>query len=145
MRFMMIVLPKSYDIEPEPQLFGAMDRYNLKLLKAGILRSMEGLHPPEKGFRVSFKNGKPIVKDGPFTEAKEIVGGYWLIDVKSKAEALKWAKQIPGDKNMLVEVRQAEEFADFSPEIQAAAKNEPAIRGKLEKKTAKKKISKKKK
>ena len=144
MRFMMIVLPKSYDVEPEPELFGAMDRYNLKLLKAGILRSMEGLHPPEKGFRVSFKNGKPVVKDGPFTEAKEIVGGYWLIDVKSRAEALKWAKQIPGNANMVVEVRQAEEFEDFSPEIQAAAKNEPAIRGSLEKtRTAAKKNKKK--
>jgi hypothetical protein len=145
MRFMMIVLPKSYDIEPEPELFGAMDRYNLKLLKAGILRSMEGLHPPEKGFRVSFKNGKPIVKDGPFTEAKEIVGGYWLIDVKSRAEALKWAKQIPGNENMIVEVRQAEDFENFSPEIQAAAKNEPAIRGALEKKSKTAKKTRKKK
>jgi hypothetical protein len=142
---MMIVFPKSYDVEPEPELYGAMDRYNLKALKAGIVRSMEGLHPPEKGFRVSFKNGKPIVKDGPFTEAKEIVGGYWLIDVKSRAEALKWAKNIPGNENMIVEVRQAEEFEDFSPEIQAAAKNEPAIRGALEKKTRKKTSKKRKK
>ena len=144
MRFKMIVLPKSYDVEPEPELFGAMDRYNLKLLKAGILRSMEGLQPPEKGFRVTFKNRKPIVKDGPFTEAKEIVGGYWLIDVKTRAEALKWARQIPGDENMVVGVRQAEAFEDFSPEIQAAAKNEPAIRGKLEKKPTQKKRAKKK-
>ena len=141
MRFMMIVLVKSYDLEaePEPETYGAMDRYNLKALKAGIVRSMEGLHSPEKSFRVSFKKGKPIVKDGPFTEAKEIVGGYWLIDVKNRAEALKWAKQIPGNEHMTVEVRQAEDFEDFSPEIQAAAKNEPAIRGALKKKTRKKK------
>jgi len=141
MRFMMIVVLESYDppAEPTPELYGAMDRYNLELLKAGVVLSMEGLHPPEKGFRISFKNGKPIVKDGPFTEAKEIVGGYWLIDVKAREEALQWAKKIPGNENMIVEVRQAEDFEDFSPEIQAAAKNEPGIRGKLEKKSRPKK------
>jgi hypothetical protein len=138
-RFMMIVIPKSYpaDAMPSPEMAGAMDRYNTELLKAGVVLSMEGLHPPSTGVRVTFKNGKPIVRDGPFTEAKEIVGGYWVIEVKSRAEAIEWARRIPGDENMTVEVRQVQEWDDFTPEVQEAAKNEPAIREALEKKRKK--------
>ena len=138
MRFMMIVIPKGYDTAPKdampaPEMVGAMDRYNAELMKAGVVLSMEGLHPPSTGVRVTFKNGKPILRDGPFAEAKEVVGGFWLINVKSREEAIAWAKKIPGDENMTVEVRQVQEWEDFTPEVQAAAPNEPAIRDALEK------------
>ena len=81
MRFMMIVLPKGYDTAPadampDPEAVGAMDKYNNELLKAGVVLAMEGLHPPSTGVRVTFPGGKPQVKDGPFPEAKEVVGGF---------------------------------------------------------------------
>ena len=138
MRFMMIVIPRGYDTAPKdampsPEMVGVMDRYNAELMKAGVVLSMEGLHPPSTGVRVTFKNGKPVLRDGPFAEAKEVVGGFWLIDVKSKAEAIEWAKRIPGNEDMTVEVRQVQEWDDFTPEVRAAAPNEPAIRETLEK------------
>jgi hypothetical protein len=141
MRFMMIVIPKGYDTAPadampDPETVGEMDKYNNALMKAGIVLAMEGLHPPSTGVRVTFPDGKPAVKDGPFPEAKEVVGGFWLIDVKSKAEAIKWAKKCPGGDDMTLEVRQVQEWEDFTPEVQAAAPNEPAIRKALEKKKA---------
>jgi hypothetical protein len=139
MRFMMIVIPKGYesapaDAMPDAETVGAMDRYNNALLKAGVVLAMDGLHPPSTGVRVTFPGGKPVVKDGPFPEAKEVIGGYWMIDVKSKAEAIKWAKKCPGGDDMTLEVRQVQEWEDFTPEVQAAAPNEPAIRKALEKK-----------
>lgn len=152
MRFMMIVIPKGYDTAPadampDPETVGEMDKYNNALLEAGVVLAMEGLHPPSTGVRVTFPGGKPVVKDGPFPEAKEVVGGFWLIDVKSKAEAIKWAKKCPGGDDMTLEVRQVQEWEDFTPEVQAAAKHEPKIRKALEKKRkagAKKKSAKKK-
>ena len=151
MRFMMIVIPKGYetapaDAMPDAETVGAMDRYNNELLKAGVALAMDGLHPPSTGVRVTFPGGKPVVKDGPFPEAKEVVGGYWMIDVKSKAEAIKWAKKCPGGDDMTIEIRQVQEWEDFTPEVQAAAKHEPKIRKALEKKRkagAKKKTAKK--
>ena len=139
MRVMMIVIPKGYekaksDAMPDPETVGAMDRYNTELMKAGVVLAMDGLHPPSTGVRVTFPGGKPVVRDGPFPEAKEVIGGYWMIDVKSKAEAIDWAKRIPGGDDMMVEVRQVQEWEDFTPEVQAAAPNEPAIRKALEKK-----------
>ena len=139
MRFMMIVIPKGYesapaDAMPDAETVGEMDRYNNELLKAGVVLAMEGLHPPSTGVRVTFPSGKPVVKDGPFPEAKEVVGGFWLIDVKSKAEAIKWARKCPGGDDMTLEVRQVQEWEDFTPEVQAAAKHEPKIRKALEKK-----------
>jgi len=147
MRFMMIVIPKGYDTAPadampDPETVGAMDKYNAALMKAGVVLAMEGLHPPSTGVRVTFPGGKAQVKDGPFPEAKEVVGGFWMIDVKSKAEAIKWAKKCPGGDDMTIEIRQIQEWEDFTPEVQKAAKNEPKIRKTLEKKrkkTAKKK------
>ena len=142
MRFMMIVIPKGYDTAPadampDAETVGAMDKYNAALLKAGVVLAMEGLHPPSTGVRVTFPSGKPVVKDGPFPEAKEVVGGFWLIDVKSKAEAIQWAKKCPGGDDMTIEIRQVQEWEDFTPEVQAAAKNEPKIRKALEKKRKK--------
>ena len=155
MRFMMIVIPKGYDTAPadampDAETVGAMDKYNNALLKAGVVLAMDGLHPPSTGVRVTFPGGKAVVKDGPFPEAKEVIGGYWMIDVKSKAEAVKWAKKCPGGDDMTIEIRQVQEWEDFTPEVQAAAKHEPKIRKALEKKRksagkAKKKTVKKKK
>ncbi len=153
MRFMMIVIPKGYDTAPadampDAETVGAMDKYNNALLKAGVVLAMDGLHPPSTGVRVTFPGGKAVVKDGPFPEAKEVVGGYWMIDVKSKAEAVKWAKKCPGGDDMTIEIRQVQEWEDFTPEVQEAAKHEPKIRKALEKKRkagTKKKAAKEKK
>jgi hypothetical protein len=125
MRFMMIMLPgistDEYDSGPSPEDVAAMTRYNAELEKAGALLALDGLQPPSKGARVSFPGGKASVTDGPFAEAKEIIGGYWLIQAKSKEEAVEWAKRIPANEGDVVEVRQVFEMEDFSPEVQQAA------------------------
>jgi hypothetical protein len=96
-------------------------KYNEALQKAGVLIALDGLHPPSMGARVSFPGGKPIVTDGPFTEAKEVLGGYWMINVKSREEAIAWAKKCPASANEVIEIRQVQEMADFSEEVQKAA------------------------
>ena len=120
MRFMVLMIPGGYlpASELPPDLVGKMMKYNDELMKAGVLLSLDGLHPPEKGARIRFSGGKPTVKDGPFTESKEVLGGYWMIQVKSKAEAIEWAKRVPAQPDDIVEVRQVQEMADFTPEIQ---------------------------
>jgi hypothetical protein len=95
-----------------------MGKYNEQLHKAGVLLALDGLTPPSMGARVTFKGGKSKVTDGPFTEAKEVVGGYWIIQVKSREEALEWASRIPGKDNEMVEVRRMFEITDFDPETQ---------------------------
>jgi len=87
-----------------------------------VLLGLDGLHPPIKGKRVKFAGGKPRVTDGPFTESKELVGGYWMIQVKSKEEAVEWAKRAPMQDGDIIEVRQVQELSEFPPEIQAAAR-----------------------
>ncbi len=89
MRFMMIMIPKGYESAmpgamPDADKVAAMMKYNKSLQMAGVLLALDGLHPPSMGVRVSFAGGKPRVTDGPFTEAKEVIGGYWMIEVKSK-------------------------------------------------------------
>jgi hypothetical protein len=96
-------------------------KYNESLQKAGVLLALDGLHPPSMGARVSFAGGKPKVTDGPFTEAKEVLGGYWMIQVKSKEEAIEWASRCPGGENEIIEIRQVQEFSDFPPDVQEAA------------------------
>jgi hypothetical protein len=133
MRFMMLMIPAGYETAapgamPPADAVAAMMKYNEALKDAGVLITLDGLHPPSMGARVSFTTGTPVVTDGPFTEAKEVLGGYWMIDVKSRAAAIAWAKQCPGDANMTIEIRQVQEWEDFTPEVQAAAKNEPKIR-----------------
>ncbi|HET7765660.1 MAG TPA: YciI family protein [Burkholderiales bacterium] len=142
MRFMMIVIPKGYEkakpgAMPDAKIVAEMSKYNESLQKAGVLLSMEGLHPPSMGARVAFAGGKPKVTDGPFTEAKEVIGGYWMIQVKSKAEALEWAKRAPMPDNEVIEIRQVQEFEDFPADVQKAAAGEPALREQLEKKAKK--------
>jgi len=126
MRFMMLMIPKGYETAkpgamPDAERVAAMMKYNESLQKAGILLAIDGLHPPSMGARVSFAGGKPKVTDGPFAEAKEVIGGYWMIQVKSKEEAIEWATRCPGSDNEVIELRQVQEFADFSAEVQKAA------------------------
>jgi hypothetical protein len=96
-------------------------KYNEALKEAGVLIALDGLHPPSMGARVSFSGGKPMVTDGPFTEAKEVLGGYWMIDVKSRDEAIAWAKRCPASDNEIIEIRQVHEMSDFPADVQAAA------------------------
>src|SRR5438876_8184678 len=126
MRFMMLMIPKGYEqaapgAMPDAKAVAAMMKYNESLQKAGVLLALDGLHPPSMGARVSFAGGKAKVTDGPFTEAKEVVGGYWLIQVKSREEAIEWAKRCPMLDGDIIEVRQVQEISDFPPDVQKAA------------------------
>jgi hypothetical protein len=126
MRFMMLMIPKGYATAapgtmPDPKHVAAMMKYNEALQKAGVLLGLDGLHPPAMGACVAFAGGKPKVTEGPFPEAAEVLGGYWMIQVKSKAEAIEWASRCPASDNEVIEVRQVQEMADFSPEVQKAA------------------------
>jgi hypothetical protein len=126
MRFMMIMIPRGYesaapDAMPAAEHIAEMMKYNESLTKAGVLLALDGLHPPSTGARVSFSGGKPTVTDGPFSEAKEVIGGYWMIQVKSRAEAIEWASRCPGRDNEVIEVRQVQEMSDFPPDLQKAA------------------------
>ena len=126
MRFMMLMIPLGYeaappDIELDPERVRAMMKYNEALQDAGVLITLDGLHPPSTGARVSFAGGKPLVTDGPFTEAKEVLGGYWMIDVASREEAIAWAAKCPASENEIIEIRQVQEMTDFPEEVQQAA------------------------
>ena len=125
MRFMMLMIPLGYETAPpkidlDPERVAAMMKYNEALKDAGVLITLDGLHPPSAGARVSFATGKPVVTDGPFTESKEVLGGYWMIDVKSREEAIAWAKKCPASGNEIIEIRQVQEMADFSEEVREA-------------------------
>jgi len=126
MRFMMLVIPQGYEnappgTKPDPQAVAEMMKYNEALQKAGVLLELNGLTPPSEGVRVSFEGGKPKVTDGPFAEAKEVVGGYWMIQVRSKEEAVEWACRCPASRGETIEIRRIHEMSEFSPEIQQAA------------------------
>jgi hypothetical protein len=126
MRFMMLMIPKGYDkaspgTMPDAKAVAAMMKYNESLQKAGVLLALDGLHPPTMGARVSFSSGKPKIIDGPFIEAKEVIGGYWMIQVKSREEAIEWASRCPGSDNEVIEIRQVQEFAEFPADVQEAA------------------------
>src|SRR5919106_6907825 len=126
MRFMMLMIPRGYesaepDVKLDPARVAEMMKYNEDLQKAGVLLALDGLHPPSVGARVSFAGGKPVVTDGPFAEAKEVLGGYWMIQVGSKAEAIAWAKRCPASENEIIEIRQVQEMSDFPEDVQEAA------------------------
>ena len=126
MRFMMLVIPKAYekagaDFVPPADLVAKMTKYNDSLTKAGILLGLDGLAPPATAARVKFGGGKPKVVDGPFTESKELVGGYWMIQVKSQEEAIEWAKRAPMLDGDVIEVRRVTEIEDFPPDVRKAA------------------------
>jgi hypothetical protein len=123
---MMLMIPLGYetappDVQLDPERVAAMMRYNEALKDAGVLITLDGLHPPSTGARVSFATGAPVVTDGPFAESKEVLGGYWMIDVASRAEAITWAKKCPASANEVIEIRLVQEMSDFPPEVQAAA------------------------
>ena len=122
MRFMMLMIPKGYEqavpgTVPDAKAVAAMMKYNESLQKAGILLALDGLHPPSMGARVSFTGGKATVTDGPFPEAKEVIGGYWMIQVRSREEAIEWATRCPASANETIEVRQVQEFSDFPADV----------------------------
>jgi hypothetical protein len=126
MRFMMLMIPRGYESAapgtmPSAEAVTAMMKYNEELQKAGVLLALDGLHPPSMGARVTFEDGKPRVTDGPFAEAKEVLGGYWMLQVKSRDEAIEWAKRCPAGANETIEIRQVMEMEDCPPDVQQAA------------------------
>ncbi len=132
MRFMMIMIPKGYEkaepgAMPDAKAVEAMMKYNESMQKAGVLLALDGLHPPSMGARVSFEGGKPKVTDGPFAEAKEVIGGYWMIQVRSREEAIEWASRCPASGNEVIEIRQVQEFGDFPEEVRKVAGKFPEM------------------
>ncbi len=135
MRFMMFMIPDVYqpdasgrqkvgtDFTPDAEQVSAMMKYNEELAKAGVLISLDGLHPVSSGARINFAGGKPRVTDGPFIESKEVIGGYWMIQVKSKEEAIDWARRCPAGKDDMIEVRQVFEMSEFPEDVQKVADN----------------------
>ena len=122
MRFMMFMYPEisEEDWHPSAEAVAEMSRYNEELRKAGMLLALDGLRPPGDGDSVSFDSeGTATVTDGPFAEAKEVVGGYWIIQARSKEEALEWASRCPGE-NCKIEVRRVFEMEDFPQDVQDA-------------------------
>ncbi len=144
MRFMMFKIPRVYQPDAPPaerakegfappaEAVARMMKFNKELAKAGALISLDGLHPSSKGARVSFTGPRPKVTDGPFAEAKDVIGGYWMIQAKSKEEAVEWAKRCPASPGDVIEVRQVFEISDFPPDVQKAADN-PTVRAQVEK------------
>ena len=126
MRFMMLMIPRGYEAAapgtmPTADAVAAMMKYNEALQDAGVLITLDGLHPPSMGARVSFPGGKPVVTDGPFTESKEVLGGYWMIEVDSREAAIDWAKKCPASENEIIEIRQVQEMSDFPQDVRDAA------------------------
>jgi hypothetical protein len=125
MRFMLMIYPgleSEGDWTPDVEAVAAMQRYNEELTQAGVLLALDGLHPSSEGARISFADGERVVTDGPFAETKELIGGYWIIQAKSKEEALEWAKRCPIGGDAVLELRRIFEMSDFPSELQDAAK-----------------------
>lgn len=136
MRFMMLMIPKGYEkaepgAMPEVDAVEAMMAYNKALEQAGVLIGLEGLHPLSMGARVNFDGGQATVTDGPFVETHEVLGGFWMIRVSSKQEAIEWAKRCPGSDNETIEIRQIQDFDDFPEDIQQVAKDFPDLQKNL--------------
>jgi hypothetical protein len=145
MRFMLLVKANDESeagVMPSAELVAAMGVYNNEMLKAGVLLAADGLQPSSKGARVRFSGGKRTVTDGPFTETKELIAGFWLIQVKSLDEAIEWARRCPSpmgdDVDGVIEVRQVFETADFPPEVlpEEDAAREEAMREELRRRNA---------
>jgi hypothetical protein len=144
MKFMMMMIPRVYQPDtpaseragegfaPPAEAVGKMMKYNEELAKAGALIGLDGLHPISKGARVAFAGGKAKVTDGPYIESKEVIGGYWLIQTKSKEEAVEWARRVPAADGDVIELRQIFEMSDFPEDVQKAADN-PTVRAQVEK------------
>jgi hypothetical protein len=129
----MVIVKSSPESEkegalPDPQLLLEMGKYNEELMKAGVVLAMDGLHPSSKGVRVKFSGGSQTVIDGPFTEAKELIAGFWIWKVRNIEEAIEWVKRCPVDGDSEVEIRQIFEMEDFAPVL-----SEEQIQHKVEK------------
>jgi hypothetical protein len=123
---MMLMIPKGYEkaepgVMPDPKAVEAMMKYNESLVKAGVLISGEGLHPPSMGARITFSRGKPKVTEGPFPDTKETLGGFWMIRVKSKEEAIAWASKCPAADHEVIEIRQVQEEYEFTDKEKTAS------------------------
>lgn len=132
MRFMLLMIPKGYEsaapgAAPDAKAVAAMMKYNESLQKAGILLALDGLHPPSMGARVTFTGGRPEVTDGPVAQSTEVLGGYWMIQVKSREEAIQWASRCPASENEIIEIRQVQELADFPADVQQIARDFPEM------------------
>ena len=144
MKFMMMMIPRVYQpntpaaekagegFAPPADAVEKMMKFNEELTRAGALIALDGLHPAAKGARVAFSGGKPKVTDGPFIESKEVIGGYWIIQAKSKEEAVEWARRCPAADGDVIEIRQVFEMSDFPADVQKAADN-PTVRAQVEK------------
>jgi len=120
MRFMMLMYPgpkAEAGVMPDDDLIAAMMAYNKELADAGVLLALDGLQPTAKGARIRFAGGKASVTAGPFPDSREVLGGYWMIQVNSKDEAIAWAKRCPAPEGEMIEIRQVFEAADFGPEV----------------------------
>jgi hypothetical protein len=123
----MIMVPASQESEagvlPDEKIFADMGKFNEEMVKAGVMLAGEGLQPSSKGARIKFAGGKTTVTDGPFTESKELIAGFWLIQAKSKEEAIAWMRRAPFGDGVVLEIRQvfeSEDFgAEFTPELRA--------------------------
>ena len=141
MRFMILV-KASKDSEagkfPSRELMAAMGKFNEEMAKAGVMLAGEGLHPSSKGARIRYTRGKPTVTDGPFPEPSQLVAGFWMIEVKSKAEAVQWLSRAPFEEGDEVEIRQVFEASDFPADVfpPEEAAREQALRDELQKKSA---------
>ena len=133
MRFLVFMIPAVYqpkngqntdpNFTPDAEMMEKMGKFNEELKKAGALLSLDGLHPLTTGARLAFSGGKPTVTDGPSVEAKEVVGGYWLLEAKSKQQVVDWMKRCPAQDGDVLEIRQVYEMSDFPAEVQAAARS----------------------
>lgn len=142
MRYMMLMIPGVYqgtngqkagaDFAPSAEMVEKMMKYNEELAKTGALISLDGLHPPATGARVSFSRGKVSVTDGPFVESKEALGGYWIIQVNSRKEAIEWARRCPALDGDIIEIRQVFELSEFPEDVQKAA-DSPTVKAQVEK------------
>ncbi|MBV9818960.1 MAG: YciI family protein [Solirubrobacterales bacterium] len=125
-RFMLFMLPgitpQEYAEGPTVEAVEAMSRFNQQLTDAGVLLALDGLHPPERGRRIRVDGGEKVVTDGPFAEAKEVVGGYWIIQARDLDEATEWAKRVPLGPGPQVEVREIWEMADMPEAVQDAGR-----------------------
>ena len=122
----MLMIPAGYESAtpgtmPDPAHVAEMMKFNEDMRKAGILLSLDGLHPPSMGARVSFRGGKPEVAKGAFPDAGEVLGGYWMLRVDSLEDAIHWATRCPACHNETIEIRRVQEMEDFSPEVREAA------------------------
>ncbi|HTH65365.1 MAG TPA: YciI family protein [Gemmatimonadales bacterium] len=129
MRFMVIV-PANKDSEagvlPDQEILSKMGKFNEEMVKAGVMLAGEGLHATSKGARIKFSGGRTTVTDGPFTESKELIAGFWLIQVKNKDEAIAWMKRAPFDGGTVIEIRQVFEADDFGPNLTPELRDQEA-------------------